>query len=159
MISKPFIPLVLGTAICASSAPITWGPATNVNTDADVSLNGGLLEAVNESSDDFNTSLTINGVTFVSDVDILDRSSGSDSFTNPDAPNNLDISADYESLLSTVDFGDGPSISFPSSGSLIQGESYEIQVWFADTRNTDRVMQYSDGTIPLGAVNLSLILI
>ena len=153
--SKSLVALLLGTTLCASSAPISWGPATNVNTDADVSLNGELLEAVNGSSDGFNTSLTINGVTFVSDVDILDRSSDNDSFTNPDAPNNLDISADYESLLSTVDFGDGPSISLPSSGSLIQGESYEIQVWFADTRNPGRMMQYTDDANPPGAVVLT----
>jgi len=154
MIISKSLMMLLGTALYASSAPITWGPATNVNTDADVSLNGSFLEAVNGASNNFTDSLTINGVTFVSNVNLLDNNSDNDSFINPAAPNNLNISGDYESLLSTVDFGDETAISLPNNSSLISGESYEIQVWFADTRNPERVMQYTDGAVPLGAVDL-----
>ena len=130
-IPKPLIALLLGTTLYASSAPITWNPALNVSADNDISVNGTLLEAVNGAFDTFSDSLTINGVTFESTGDILNRSSDSDSFAN----NNINISANYEALLSTVDFGGGTdaTISLPRNGSLIPDETYEIQVWYADT--------------------------
>ena len=56
------------------------------------------------------------------------------------------ISADYDKLLSSLDWGGrSPTIALAGSGLLIPGEEYQLQVWFADTRNNnDRVMRFSD---------------
>jgi len=145
---------MLGTSLYVSSAPIEWGPALNVSTDNDVSTNGSLLEAVNGAYNSFSTNPNVNGVVFVSTGAILNRDSVSDSFTNN---SNLNISNNYESLLSTVDFGGGTdtTISLPrNGGTLVVGEEYQIQVWFADTRNTSRVMRYTDNTNNGGSVDL-----
>ena len=90
---------ILGTSLYASSAPIEWGPALDVSADSDVLVNGNLLEAVNGAYDNFSTNLNVNGVVFVSTGTILDRTSNTDAFTNPAAPNNLNISDGYESCL------------------------------------------------------------
>lgn len=116
---------------------ITWGPATDVSADSDISLNGDLAIAVNAAAGSVTSNPTVNGVEFSSTDTLLDNSATVDVFDGS-------ISAGYDALLSSVDFGSGSSPTLALGGGLlIPGGTYEIQVWFADTRNT-RVMRFTD---------------
>ena len=148
--SKPLTLFFLGSAINASSAIITWGPATNATADTDVSLNGTLVEAVNAAATSVNTDPVINGVTFDS-RSLLSNNTDTDVFSG-------NISVNYNQLLSNVDFGGGtsPTLSL-GGGQLIPGQNYEIQVWYAETRNNlnTRVMRFTDnqGGAPINLGN------
>ena len=164
--SKSSTLLFLGSTLCASAAPITWGPATSISTgvgnSSDVSTNGVLIEAYNGVSNDqigSTSTVTVNGVNFLPTTSLLNgdpNNAGSNDFSS--TTNGGD--AEYDALVSTVEFGGGTgtvtltlgdgdgNTSTTGSGNLIIGQQYQIQVWYSDTRagnNGNRVTPVGDG--------------
>ena len=139
-----------GRALGPDSAPtpgvIYWGDATNVTGDADISTKGDLVIAVNAASKRVTSNPTVNGVKFTSTGATLGWDAGADAFDRNTVDDLEMISADYDKLLSSFDWGGrSPTIALAGSELLIPGEQYEVQVWFAETRNgSDRVMRFSD---------------
>ena len=130
-----------------SAAPITWGPATSVSDEQDVSVQGTLVEAVNATSNALN-SVTVNEVLFEGGS-LLELS------TNLDVFNDDTGDESYNTLLSNVDFGNGGNLVnlTVGNGNLTVGDLYQIQVWFVDSRNT-RAMRFGDGESPANTVDL-----
>ena len=146
--------LLVTTFLCGIShaSTITWGPATNVSTAAgnssDVSNTGTLVEAYNAVANDQITAaapITVNGVTFTPTTSLLNadpRNAGNNDFSS----NTNTGDATYDSLLSTVEYGGGTDLvaltlgdgdgdtSINGAGLLTIGTTYEIQVWYVDTR-------------------------
>ncbi|MGJ8694689.1 MAG: sulfatase-like hydrolase/transferase [Verrucomicrobiaceae bacterium] len=143
--------LLLGVSHAAN---ITWGPATNVSTgignSSDVSNNGTLVEAYNAVANDQITGaapITVNGVTFTPTTSLLDadpKNGGANDFSS--ITNAGD--AAYDDILSTLEYGGGTDLvsltlgdgdgdtSVNGAGLLTIGTTYEIQVWYVDTRSS-----------------------
>ena len=130
------------------AAPISWDSATAVASANDVSAVGTTVEAFNAGADGVAT-VTVNGVTFTGTSALLTNSNTVDAFNG----NTGDTG--YNTLLSTVDFGNGGDlVPLTVGGSqLIAGNPYQIQVWFVDTRNT-RAMRFGDGEATESTVDL-----
>lgn len=156
-----FVLLTLAlTSTKHEAAIITWGDPTPVSTEAgaplvnvlDVSTNGILVEAMNAAADSVTNTVTVNGVEFQPGT-LFSSSSTADVF--PGTTEN----ADYDQLLSNVDFNGGVANSSIQigGGDLIPGDLYEVQVWFVDTRtnNDARVVQFGDGEVPESTVDLN----
>ncbi|MDB4265147.1 right-handed parallel beta-helix repeat-containing protein, partial [bacterium] len=142
----------LGLASSLPAAEITWGVPTNVSDETDVSTNGTLVEAVNASARTNLLNYTVNGVEFEGES-ILPQGGFNGDF-DPSASSGL--SGTYQQLLNEADFGGGQntSITIADEG-LIVGLSYEVQIWFLDTRGSDpRVMTFSDGSANADTVDL-----
>ncbi|MDF7802000.1 sulfatase-like hydrolase/transferase [Pontiellaceae bacterium B1224] len=131
------------------AAPITWGPATDVSAASDVSTTGDLVEAFNAGANGV-ANQTVNGVLFVGTGVLLNQSNGADAFSG----NTGDTA--YNTLLSNIDYGGGDALVSlqVGNGNLTPASSYEIQVWFVDTRNT-RQTPVGDGETPNNTVTLS----
>lgn len=141
-----FLKLIqLGLCVPAlQAAPITWGAAGNVSAASDVSTNGALVEAFNLGGTGVANAVadeTVNGVLFTAKTDLLSNNSSLDVFSGSSGD------AGYDNLLGTVDFGGGTNLVSLSlgNGSLVSGANYEIQVWFNDTRYTNRDTPVGDG--------------
>ena len=137
--------IILLTAQTGFAAIITWGSPTLVSTESDVSTNGILEQAVNCAADTIENNVTVNGVVF-EPGDFLEGTDNGDLF------NGATGSADYDQLLSNVDFGGGMDVTISiGDGNLVAGDFYEVQVWFVDTRLAGnpsldtRVMTIGDG--------------
>lgn len=142
--------LMGGAFSTAQAALVSWGSATNISGDSDVSTNGSLVSAFNFGS---NTSVTVNGVVFAGmqigapqvvsvqiggvhtlainperqDHTLKNFSTGSSvsPFTS--------LSVDYQTLLSSSagsSFADRNN--FLTLGGLTIGQSYEFQTWVND---------------------------
>ncbi len=130
------------------AAIVTWGPATGVSGDSDVSTNGTLVGALN-LGDTGVGSTTVNGVTFTG-LGLNGNNATSGNFTfstagsfisandvsKSSAPFNV-LTASYQLLLSSI----GGTLSAPTAlvpfaltmSGLTVGESYEFQWWSTDT--------------------------
>ena len=153
---------LLATTLVSQSAEITWGPAIDITDESDVSTNGTLVEAFNAVANDQigdATTITVNGVPFAPTTSLLNqdpRNAGANDFSSTTDEGD----PDYDTLVSTLEFGggsslvtltlgdgDGDSSDTGAAGLLVIGEQYEIQVWYSDTRpnEDDRVTPVGDG--------------
>ena len=109
---------------------IYWGDATNVTGDADISTKGDLVIAVNAASKRVTSTPTVNGVKFTSTGATLGWDAGADAFDRNTVDDPEMISADYDELLSSFDYGGGrsPTIALAGSELLIPGEQYELSL-------------------------------
>ncbi|WPJ96247.1 hypothetical protein SH580_00840 [Coraliomargarita algicola] len=79
-----FMTLTLGSSLLLSSAQaavITWDTATNVSIVSEVSNIGTTVEAINGSSTSVTNAFSLNGVTFVSNVDLLSNDTTNDTIS------------------------------------------------------------------------------
>ena len=129
---------ILGTALASQGAVITWGAATAVSTGSDISTTGTLVEAINLNDGDPG-SVTANGVIFTNDGTLLGSSNGGDFYSGTTGD------AGYDQILSDWDFGNGGGNTTLSlgGGNLVDGNDYEIQVWWS--YNSDFPFDYGDG--------------
>ena len=121
------------SAATTQAANITWGSATNIAGDSDVSTTGTLLGAVMFSPAFTVANQTINGVTFT-DVDPFSTSSSGvfsfpginvgNSFLPATPPFSL-LSVPYQNMLSTTA---SSAFTLTMSG-LTPGATYAFQVW------------------------------
>lgn len=132
----------------AHAAPITWGSPVAVRTGAgnssDVSTTGTLVEAYNAAITSYTGgNKTVNGVNFIPTTSLLpgDTSSSIDFSAGTNSGD-----ANYDSLLSTADYGGGTATTITIGNGLLQvGQNYQIQVWYVDDRsaNNARVMGFA----------------
>jgi hypothetical protein len=131
------------------AALVTWGSATDITGDSDVSLNGSLVAAFNFGGGD----VTVNGVTFTSFVAgsprVLSMTVGDATLSIFDENSNhtlenfdtsstsapfTSLSSDYQTLLGTSTghvFGDWPQTL--SLAGLTIGQTYEFEAWVNDS--------------------------
>ncbi|MFM8783697.1 MAG: hypothetical protein ACKOFI_00695 [Phycisphaerales bacterium] len=145
--------LTLALAATAGAAPppaITWGSATNMSGDSDVSTSGTLKYAYNVGASGV-SSVSDNGVTFapyafpalLSFTNTV--TSGGVSFVESDGTlwsNNSQgtasgagLSADYKSMLSSIGGATNPGTITVTLGNLASGTQYQLQVWVNNSSN------------------------
>ena len=128
---------------------ITWGAATTITGDSDVSTNGALIGGGNFSDGD---TLTINGATFTAIAYgtvffssgnfefTLSVTGGADGDFGSGSSPFSSLSTDYRDLLDSAMYTHSPS-STPADitmeiSKLTIGHQYEFQWWVNDSRNT-----------------------
>jgi len=130
----------VGTLLAVSSAhaaPITWGTATTISADANVSTTGTFRYAYH-----WNTgNTTVNGVTFTgttstttggSDVDLVGFDSPHNAFTSTANPFN-NLSTAYKATLVGSPYNSGATATVTLKNLTI-GNQYAVQVWIEDPR-------------------------
>lgn len=158
-VSVAFLSLALATPAEAAPPPaITWGSATTVSGDSDVSTSGTLLYAYNVgasgvSSATVNTvtfasyafpingpqSVTVGSVTFTESPGILWGSNSLGSASTPFS----NLSSGYKTLLGSAGGADNPSSITATLGGLTVGNQYQLQIWTSNPAN---------GTNPYGGI-------
>jgi len=117
----------VGLLACATqAAPITWGPATNVVDDSDVSTNGVLQYAEHWGG----TDSTVNGVAFTAAGTHVIKSGGE---TATVAWDQGAFSEAYYGLLRGIWYQAYPGMTV-TLNSLEPGRNYQIQIWAMDKR-------------------------
>jgi hypothetical protein len=150
---------ITGVALAASLAalaeagpppPITWGSATTVSGDSDVSTSGTLLYAYNVGASGV-SSATVNTVTFASYVfpsapaqtvtvgSVTFTESpgylwGSNSLGSSSAPFS-NLSSGYKTLLGSAGGADNPVTITATLGGLTVGNQYQLQIWTSNPSN------------------------
>ena len=129
--------LVVPAATC-QAAIITFGPATTISGDTDVSTNGSAEYAYAWS----NLSPTVNGVTFTGTASTLGSGDGNIT-SDADAQNSgayasgpapfTSLSVPYQNILQGANYNSGTDISL-SLNNLTPGQNYEVQLWYNDSR-------------------------
>jgi autotransporter-associated beta strand protein len=139
-----FLALVVTAACSARAASITWGPATTIAGDSDVSASGTLQYAYYWSSATGNQ--TVNGVTFVrsgsasagTDVTIAyPNGSTLAAFTSTAAPF-TSLSAAYRTVVAGTLYNNSPysGTLTVTLNNLTVGKLYAVQVWLDDSRGS-----------------------
>ena len=160
---------ITGVALAASLAalaeagpplPITWGSATTVSGDSDVSTSGTLLYAYNVGASGV-SSATVNTVTFASYVFPSDPAQtvtvgsvtftespgilwGSNSLGSASTPFST-LSSGYKTLLGSAGGADNPVTITATLGGLTVGNQYQLQIWTSNPSNASVSNPY--GTI------------
>ena len=132
---------MLGLAGTAPAAVMTWGAATGISGDADVSTNGALVGAFNFAGG----ATTVNGVLFQAFAvgsnsntvgnHTLSASStiGPSNVSSLSAPFST-LTAQYRALLGSAASDADETVTLTMSG-LTPGQKYEFQVWVNDSRS------------------------
>jgi hypothetical protein len=132
----------VGLAPTAKAATITWGSATNIFNDKDVSNDGSLIDATQVTDTaSGGTAITVNNVLFTNptyDGANLGTSAGGDiTFQTSAGDANLQFaspptsgSAAYNNLVNQDNF----DVSSLNLINLIVGQTYEVEIW------TDQVL-------------------
>ena len=156
---KKLIVCLMVSVMCVASADaavVTWGAPQNSVGPGDVSTNLFTIEAINLTNAAGVPGVTTsNGVTFTHDDTLLGLLGGTGMLGG-----NTSGDAAYDALLDSLDHGDS-LIANPwplqvGGGNLQIGQSYEIQLWYADRRSFagSFTQIFDDGngnTVTLGA--------
>ena len=162
-VSVAFLPLALaGLAEAGPPLPITWGSATTVSGDSDVSTSGTLLYAYNVGASGV-SSATVNTVTFASYVfpsaqapaqtvtvgSVTFTESpgylwGSNSLGSSSAPFS-NLSSGYKTLLGSAGGADNPVSITATLDGLTVGNQYQLQIWTSNPSNA-----YNPYSTPIG---------
>ena len=150
---------ITGAAVAVSLAalaeagpppPITWGSATTVTGDSDVSTSGTLLYAYNVGASGV-SSATVNTVTFASYAFPINGPQsvtvgsvtftewpgflwGSNSLGSASTPFS-NLSSGYKTLLGSAGGADNPSTITATLGGLTDGNQYQLQIWTSNPSN------------------------
>ncbi|MEI6891836.1 MAG: PEP-CTERM sorting domain-containing protein [Pontiella sp.] len=118
--------LVIGAA---QAAPITWGSATTVAGDADVSTVGELLYAESWGL----AAAGINGVDFtLANTGNISYVGGAQPRSD-NVPSGITQSGGYYDLLRSIGYSADAGTSI-TLNNLIAGHTYDVQLWSSDTR-------------------------
>jgi hypothetical protein len=139
--------LAMMAASCSVSLPmraavVTWGAATNINGDGDVSTTGTLIRAFRFVEDGVVTGATVNGVNFeafqitglsntVGDFNLSAGSFFPVADTSSVSAPYASLSADYQTLLSRAAASGTPM--FLTMSNLTVGQAYQVQFWVSDS--------------------------
>ena len=112
-----------------SFAAITWGTATNIVGDTDVSTAGTLHASLNVGN---STTETINGVTFnASDANlVINGYANTDYINGPLATDLVPATGSYSNALETGEY----NFDTITINGLTIGQEYLVQVWSSDAR-------------------------
>ena len=122
----------------ANAAPITWGTATTIVDDLDVSTTGTFQYAYHWASGD----QTVNGVTFTGttslsagggDVGLSGFDANYFAFTSASNPF-ASLSTAYQATLAGSNYNSGATVTV-TLNNLTVGNQYAAQVWIEDARN------------------------
>jgi hypothetical protein len=138
--------ILVSLSLSATASIVEWSPVQDTSSTSDVETIGTLIEAVNPSFSGYDgQEVTVNGVTFTYDSTILDL----DTETSLLGEGITSGDADYDTLLSTFDFGaTGGGYNYTiADGLLTEGNAYLVQLWFTDSREHlyYDYMSYGDG--------------
>jgi len=141
-----FSALIMTIPALANASSITWGAATNISGDADVSTSGALVGAFNIGGPGIGAT-TVNGVLF-SPFALSGTSSTNADFTFSTAPgflsnNNVGtgsapfstLSAAYQTMLSSFTGNDNSALVL-TIADLTPGNDYQFQWWFNNSDAT-----------------------
>lgn len=146
------VALAASLAALAEAGPppaITWGSATTVTGDSDVSTSGTLLYAYNVGASGV-SSATVNTVTFASYAfPTLSSSVTVGSVTFTESPGDLwgsnslgsssapfsNLSSGYKTLLGSAGGALIPATITATLGGLTSGRQYELQIWVSNPAN------------------------
>jgi len=136
---------ILALASASHAATVTWGAATGITGDSDVSTAGTLVGAFDIGATGVGNT-NVNGTTFTAlTVTGTSVTSGNFNLTGPgllglnnltsaNAPFN-NLSASYQALLSTIGATGGSPFTLTMSG-LVTGQTYQFQWWYNDSAIT-----------------------
>ena len=155
-VSSAVLACVVAGQASAAPPPITWGSATNISGDSDVSTAGTLVYAYNIGGAGV-SSPTVNGVTFASYAfpafgsntasvtvgnltfsESPGRLWGSNGLGSASTPYST-LSAGYQALLGSGGGADNPATITVTLGGLTIGTQYQLQAWSSNPSN---------GTVP-----------
>ena len=127
---------LLGAVAQAQNETVTWAAPQTISGASDVNTQGVYFGswAPNLTAA---SSLTVNGVTFQGSSDLpslgtsFDNSTGSGTFMSPGISD-----ANYNTLLTSAAFGNGTGAYTVSWGGMIQGDTYLVELWVNDGRNS-----------------------
>ncbi len=159
---------MLSFAPLAKAAVITWGSATDVVSTLDVSTNGTTVEAFNIGYEYTGaivptppalSTVTVNSVIFAAlagPSPLTETNGGAYGFLAGKTTGNTD----YNSLLNSAAYGGGTGTVDMTlgGGNLVNGQQYEIQLWYVDVRTEGvdtRAMIFGDGEITESSVSVS----
>ena len=151
----------LSLTTATRAATITWGAATAVSTttgnSSDVSLDGTLHHAVaGEFGGGSVSDHTVNGVLFTGVGG--GNGGGTDLWDGGDSGD-----ATYNALLSEANFSLGGGSSFTitlgdvsalGGVALLDGQDYQLQLWYVDDNTPGRTMIFGDGEASPSTVSL-----
>lgn len=126
---------VIPTVCSLHAASFLWNSAQNILGDTDVNTQGTLFEAANVGG----ANTTVNGVTFAAfttsstHFSLAGTNSTFNGYGSVNAPFST-LSAPYQSLLSTGNFGSGNSVMTLTISGLTINQSYLFQFWINDSR-------------------------
>ena len=129
--------LSLDSTSSSITTPITWGTATTIAGDSDVSTTGTFKYAYHWNTGD----QTVNGVTFTGttsytagggDVDLSNFYANHPDFTSTSAPF-VNLTTAYKATLSGSPYNQGATVTVTLKNLTI-GNSYAVQVWMEDAR-------------------------
>jgi fibronectin type 3 domain-containing protein len=126
------------SATPSAGGVVTWGQATNISTDTDVSTTGTLQYAYDWN----NVNTTVNGVAFTG-TSILSGSTADGNLTltspltaiNADGAGNLPAAAYKNILASSIRDSGGNVDRTVTLNNLTSGRTYKIQVWASSSDN------------------------
>lgn len=131
---------VFSLPVASHAAAVTFGAATTIAADTDVSTSGTLLYAYDWA----NSAQTVNTVTFVGTTATntvganltLSVFSGNNSsaFTSATAPFS-GLSTAYKAILVGADYTSGATAATVTLNGLTVGHSYLVQLWVNDPRS------------------------
>jgi hypothetical protein len=127
---------MLATAAKAQS-DVTWQTPLTISGSSDVSTMGTLLGTWAPFNGDAVGGITVNGVTFQAFPDLpgasttLDNGAGNLTYASPGTAN-----AQYNDLLTAGAFGNGSGAYTLSWNGMTQGNTYLVQLWVQDGRNS-----------------------
>jgi len=122
------------TGISAHAAVVTWGAATNISGDSDVSAAGTRVVALN-FGDTGVASATVNGTTFNAFPVVGFGTNGLSTVSGPFA----NLSASYQGLLSS-------GVSGLSAGfATTVGQNYLIEVWSNNSVSPNSIVTVTSG--------------
>ena len=124
-----------------SATPVSWNAPQDISGDSDVSTAGAFVQAVNIAG----STTTVNGVTFddfgisggtvtSGHFSLEGNGGGYAGYGSTNAPFS-NLSPEYQSLLSTGNFGGGNSVMTLTIAGLVVGDTYQLQVWINDSRS------------------------
>ena len=146
---------LLAIARTAPAAAITWGTATDITSDSDVSTEGTLLYA-----EDWSAAATVNGVSFAYDGSTTGDADVAINFPSPGGGTSTTsvgggtsepyngLSTNYKRLVRGLVYGSTPAANAVTSGTitlhgLTVGDIYQVQLWINDSRGADGTASYS----------------
>lgn len=153
-------------ASAAGAATISWGPATTIVGDSDVSTLQTPVYAYRFASDTANTSAVVNGVTFnafqipfnsgpLTQGNVSVRETNGPSwglgFGQGFAAPYTSLSAGYQTLLSEFASSGVQEAIEVTMGGLTVGQTYQVQAWSNTSRDGATLVTSLDGTRLLDA--------
>ncbi len=124
-------------AATAHASDVTWQAPTFISGPTDVDTSGRLLGTWAPYNGNASSGLTVNGVAFQAFPDLpgatdnFDNGGGNGTFATPTFSDN-----NYDQLLNAGAFGNNPTPYTISWTGMTPGDTYEVQLWVNDGRNS-----------------------